>query len=421
MIELYKRKIWNDDKTVNAISEACLNTNAKIVVASCKFFLILDYDFDSDEESSDEEGPGGDKIALLKQRKGSKMTKTRQQSLDKAIKQVKRKAARKSLVHFSTDFLPIDTIYDPQAFVEKLFSKLKKSNDKYEVKLFMLRLISRMIGRHKIQLLQFYPNLLRYLNSHNKDKISEIFAMIIESCHNLVPPETVKPVIERIISNYVTEYCNNSHITIGLNAIREVLMRMPLALEESQIEYLCLFRSHRHRSVSIAAKSLINYFRDVCPELLPKKMKGRFNETDEEHQYNLQFGQEKLSKTIDGLDLLKRAEKIDEEINLAADRVLDDRALKKIRILQLKEGVRRVDRHGFRDTEEQELQDKIAKESSEQAQRAEYMDKLKELIARKRGSKWDQDAFHEQNADMLDADPEDGASEEGESEMEEGE
>ena len=59
----------------------------------------------------------------------------------------------------------------------------------------MLRLISRMIGRHKIQLLNFYPNLMRYLNSHNKDKISEIFAMIIESCHDLVPPENVKPVI----------------------------------------------------------------------------------------------------------------------------------------------------------------------------------------------------------------------------------
>jgi len=49
----------------------------------------------------------------------------------------------------------------------------------------------------------------------------------------LIPPETLKPVIERIISNYVTEYCNNQHITIGLNAIRELLMRMPLALEES--------------------------------------------------------------------------------------------------------------------------------------------------------------------------------------------
>jgi len=64
MIELYKRRIWNDDKTVNVIAEACLHQNPKIIVAACKFFLILDYDFESDEDSSDEEK--GDKIALLK-------------------------------------------------------------------------------------------------------------------------------------------------------------------------------------------------------------------------------------------------------------------------------------------------------------------------------------------------------------------
>jgi len=58
-------------------------------------------------------------------------------------------------------------------------------------------------------------------------------AMIIESCHELVPPEEVKPIIEKIIANFVTEYCNNLHITVGLNAIREILLRMPLALDEA--------------------------------------------------------------------------------------------------------------------------------------------------------------------------------------------
>lgn len=66
--------------------------------------------------------------------------------------------------------------------------------------------------------------------------------MIIESCHELVPPEDIKPVIEKIITNFVTDYCPNSHITIGLNSIREILSRMPLALDESQIEYLVEFR-----------------------------------------------------------------------------------------------------------------------------------------------------------------------------------
>lgn len=111
MIELYKRRIWNDDKTVNVIAEACLNDNPKIIVSACKFFLLLDYDHDTDnEDSSDEEG--GDKIKLLKQRKGSKMTKNREGRLDKAIKVVKRKQKRRALVKFATDFLPIDMIND---------------------------------------------------------------------------------------------------------------------------------------------------------------------------------------------------------------------------------------------------------------------------------------------------------------------
>lgn len=246
----------------------------------------------------------------------------------------------------------------------------------------MLRLISRMIGRHKIQLLSFYPNLLRYLNSHNKDKISEIFAMIIESCHDLVPPETIKPVIERIISNYVTEYCNNAHITIGINAIREILMRMPLALDPDQIEYLCLFRTFRNKSVSAAAKSLVNYFRDVCPELLPKKMRGRFAVIDEDNEKaNIVFGAQKLHRDIEGIELLKKAEKIDDDVHLAADRVLDDHALKKIKILQLKEGVRRVDRHGFRDDD---VMKKAEEEAATRAVREEYYHKMLELIRRRR-------------------------------------
>ena len=64
MIELYKRRIWNDDKTVNVIASGCLHENPKIVVSACKFFLLMNYEHDSDDESSDDEK--GDKIALLK-------------------------------------------------------------------------------------------------------------------------------------------------------------------------------------------------------------------------------------------------------------------------------------------------------------------------------------------------------------------
>ena len=217
---------------------------------------------------------------------------------------------RKNKIKFSTDFLPIDLIYDPQAFAEKVFNKLRKSTERYEVKLLMMRLISRMIGRHQLFIQPFYPHILRYLQSHEKDKIGEIFAMIIESCHELVPPEEIKPIIEKIISNFITEYCANQHITIGLNAIRELLLRMPLALDESQIEYLVAFRSFRNSSVVNAAKSLINYFRDVCPHLLPKKFRGRFTKLDDDNRKEevMVYGRQRINYNIDGIELLQKAE-----------------------------------------------------------------------------------------------------------------
>ena len=165
MIELYKRKIWNDDKTVNVIAEGCMHDNPKIIAAACKFFLVLDYEWESDSEgegdSSDEERE--QKMILGKYKGTKKMTKKRMAQVEKCMKNHKRKERRKKKVTYSTDFLPIDLIFDPQAFVEKLFVKLRKSNERYEVKLLMMRLISRMIGRHQLILLQFYPFLLRYL------------------------------------------------------------------------------------------------------------------------------------------------------------------------------------------------------------------------------------------------------------------
>lgn len=63
-------------------------------------------------------------------------------------------------------------------------------------------------------------------------------------------------------------------------------------------------------------------------------MQGRFAVIDEtNNKESLVFGAEKVNFDIDGIDLLKKAEKVDENVNLAAERILDDAALRKIRIL----------------------------------------------------------------------------------------
>jgi len=78
MIELYKRKIWNDDKTVNVIGQGCLHDNPKIIAAACKFFLVLDYDWDTDSEEGDTSDEENEQKILLGKYKGTKkMTKKR--------------------------------------------------------------------------------------------------------------------------------------------------------------------------------------------------------------------------------------------------------------------------------------------------------------------------------------------------------
>lgn len=94
---------------------------------------MLDYDYKSDSESEDTSDQE-DARELLKHHKGSKLTKAKRKYLDRAIKSQKRKEQRKNKTITGTDFLPIDVLYDPQGMAEILFSKLKKSNDKYEVK-----------------------------------------------------------------------------------------------------------------------------------------------------------------------------------------------------------------------------------------------------------------------------------------------
>ena len=156
--------------------------------------------------------------------------------------------------------------------------------------------------------------------------------MIIESCNDLVPPEDIKPIIEKIINNYVTDYCSAQHITIGLNATREILTRMPLALDAAQVEYMVDFRQNKNKSVRAAAKSLINFFRDVCPQLLPKKYVGRFTEmvTKEAPVY----GEQQLAYNVDGIEYLKGGS------GVVTERLLTDDDLKRIRLGKLRKDVK---------------------------------------------------------------------------------
>jgi len=73
-----------------------------------------------------------------------------------------------------------------QTFAEKLFVRLQKSSsEKMETRMAMIALISRIIGVHKLILLNFYPFLQRYLQPHQRD-VTTLLAALIQVLHILI-------------------------------------------------------------------------------------------------------------------------------------------------------------------------------------------------------------------------------------------
>jgi hypothetical protein len=64
---------------------------------------------------------------------------------------------------FSYFFFPPQLIRDPQTFAEKLFARVKRSAGSFDARVMALTLISRLIGIHRLIVLNFYPYLLRFV------------------------------------------------------------------------------------------------------------------------------------------------------------------------------------------------------------------------------------------------------------------
>lgn len=114
------------------------------------------------------------------------------------------------------------------------------------------------------------------------------------------------------------------------------------------------FRSFRNSSVIAAAKSLVNFFRDFCPQLLPKKFRGRFTAVaDDDQKENLIYGKQKINYGIDGLELLVK----EGGAGIAKERILDEEDFKRIRVLKLRKAVKKVDRKGFASSDDEEKEE----------------------------------------------------------------
>ncbi|KAK9468275.1 SDA1-domain-containing protein [Lipomyces arxii] len=327
--ELWRRSIWDDARAVEIMKQAALHGNIKVAISGVSFFLGSDQDrekalrkkqgLDSDDESSgassDDDNNSKPQIAGLKHRNGvNKKSGKRQRRLENAMKLLKKKERSDTLtVHLN--FSAIHLLHDPQGFAERLFSQTlsRNSGNKFTLdqRIQILNLVSRLIGVHKLSVLGVYSYLLKFLTPKQRD-VTHFMACAAQASHDLVPPDVLSPVIRKIADEFVSDGVAAEVAAAGLNTIREILTRNPLAIEADLLQDLTEYKGSKSKSVLMAARSLIGLYRDVAPEMLARKDRGKVASMEMSSNAaagvykKLQYGVENVVSGIPGLELLEQ-------------------------------------------------------------------------------------------------------------------
>uniref|UniRef100_A0A671RD17 Protein SDA1 n=1 Tax=Sinocyclocheilus anshuiensis TaxID=1608454 RepID=A0A671RD17_9TELE len=299
MVELYKRNIWNDGKTVNVITTACFCKVTKILVAGLKFFLGKDEDEKKDSDSESEVRLVFPRDLMIRYSTGNKSSKNKKK-LEKAMKVLK---VELSVFHNQQ----ISVLF---YFAEKLLKQLESSNERFEVKIMMMELISRLVGIHELFLFHFYPFVQRFLQPHQRE-VTKILLCAAQASHQLVPPEIIEPVITTIANNFVTDRNSGEAMTVGINAIRELVARCPLSMSEDLLQDLAQYKSHKDKNVGMSAKGLIQLFRALNPQMLHRKDRGKPTESSKEAKIQ-NYGELEAKDYIPGAEVLEVEEKVHE-------------------------------------------------------------------------------------------------------------
>jgi protein SDA1 len=329
--ELWKRQTWTDSKAVEIMKEASLAENEKVITGGVRFFLGGDKEREEAVEESSDEDEAIDMSKLRHQAGINKKTRKKEKEFRKAAATVKKKERKKNQPH-PLNFSALHLLHDPQGFAETLFSKhLQNSKSKLnlEQKLLVLQLVSRLVGLHKLTVISLYSYFLKYLTPR-QPSVTSFLASLAQSTHSLVPPDVLEPLIQKIANEFVSEAAASEVASAGLNAIREICARQPLAMNDTLLQDLVMYRKSKDKGVMMAAKGLLSLYREVGAELLKKRDRGkdatiglRTGEITERR-----YGEEVVGE-IEGIELLEKwkeeeRRKKREEMGLPADVASDE-------------------------------------------------------------------------------------------------
>lgn len=276
--ELWRRGIWDDSRTVEIMTQATLHGDVKIAISGVMFFLDADKEREANFEDNSEDEDGFDLDALKHKMQVNKKTGRRGKKLETAIKTYKKKNNGSAQDNGFLNFSAIHLLRDPQGFAERLFNQhlSGKNNNRFDLdqKISLMQLISRMVGTHKLMVLGLYTYFLKYLTPKQRD-VTKIMSACAQACHEMVPPENLQVMVRKIADEFVSDGVASEVAAAGLNTIKEICSRAPLAIDDTLLQDLTEYKTSKAKGVNMAAKSLVTLYREIAPEMLKKKDRGK--------------------------------------------------------------------------------------------------------------------------------------------------
>lgn len=118
--------------------------------------------------------------------------------------------------------------------------------------------------------------LCRYLAPHQLH-VTLILVSLAQSIHPQTPPDVLVPIVRKLSDAFVHPGVGPEVIAAGLNTIREICSRQPLVMEGQNdlLEDLVGYRKSKDKGVCAAARGILALYREVNPELLRKRERGK--------------------------------------------------------------------------------------------------------------------------------------------------
>eukprot|EP00960_Hanusia_phi_P056580 763318-Hanusia_phi.AAC.1 len=193
MVELHQRGMWNDAYAINMIGAACFSRQKTVRIAAIQFLLNSDV---HDEEEDD-----FDDFGIHIPDEHEKRRRIKPTHLLLANKR-KRKLLKKET---STDVEDVEELTQVMSTMTSLFEISMFVSHvivRFDEKLLILDLISRIMSVHELILLDFYDSTSCYLQP-SQEELHKVLAIIAQSVTSLTPPETISSLVKMIATNFI--------------------------------------------------------------------------------------------------------------------------------------------------------------------------------------------------------------------------